>query len=99
MGRRGHSAGARRQALDLLSQGRSVRQVATAVGVADQTIYNWRRQEQIDAGNAPGLTTSERSELQVANRKVKRLEAEIAIYERSLELLKESANPKVDGPL
>ena len=49
--------------LDLLAAGKKVAEVAEALGVSGQTIYNWRNQDRIDRGEAPGLTSAERVEL------------------------------------
>jgi len=56
--------------------------------VSGQTIYNWRRQEMINAGQAPGLTTDEAAELVAARRRIGELEAELAVTRRANELLK-----------
>lgn len=40
----------RRRVLGLLRSGRAVTEVAAELGVSSQSIYNWRRQERIDAG-------------------------------------------------
>ncbi|GAA4205866.1 transposase [Microbispora amethystogenes] len=53
----------RRKVLDLLKAGRIVQQVAADLQISDQTIYNWRRQERIDAGLEPGITSSDQAEL------------------------------------
>ena len=63
MGRRGYPAEFRRKVLDLVESGRPVADVAKALGVSDQTIYTWRRQDRIDKGLEPGLTSGEKSEL------------------------------------
>ena len=34
--------------------GRPVAEVAKALGISDQTIYTWRRQDRIDKGLEPG---------------------------------------------
>ena len=47
----------RREALELLNvSGKSISQVAKDLGVSEQTLSNWRRQAQIDAGKREGLT-------------------------------------------
>ena len=48
-----YPAECRRTVLDLVRAGRTVT-VATDLGISDQTIYSWRRQERIDAGQLPG---------------------------------------------
>ncbi len=79
----------RRKVLDLLAIGRSVASIAADLGVSGQTIYDWRRQEMIDTGHAGGLTTEEGAELVAARRRIRELEAELAVTRRANELLKE----------
>ena len=56
----------RHKVLDLLAAGRSVASVAADLGVSDQTIYTWRKQELVDTGQAPGLSSFEQAELRAA---------------------------------
>ena len=44
----------RRRVLELVKAGGAVAEVAADLGVSTQAIYNWRRQEQIDAGLQAG---------------------------------------------
>ena len=94
MGRKGYPPEFRRRALDLVAQGRSVAEVARLLEVSDQTISTWRRQELIDRGEAPGLSTTEQAELRAARRRIRELETELAVHRRSAELLKEEVRPK-----
>jgi transposase-like protein len=94
MGRRGYPAEFRRRVLDLVAAGRRVAEVAEDLGITEQTIYNWRRQDRIDRGVEAGLSTAERGELAAARRRIRELEAELAVHRRATELLKESAGPK-----
>jgi len=55
---RGYSPQFRRKVLDLVASGRRVADVASDVGISDQTIYNWRRQDRIDQGLESGLMGS-----------------------------------------
>jgi Transposase len=50
-----------------------VREVARLLEVSDQSIYTWRRQELIDRGELPGLSSTERKELRAATRRIKEL--------------------------
>ena len=93
-GRRGYSAELRRRVVDLLATGRKVADVARDLGVSEQAIYGWRRQERIDRGLEPGLSTLERAELAAAKRRIRELEAELAVHRRAAELLKETVHPK-----
>jgi len=84
----------RRKVLDLVAAGRPVAEVAEALGVSGQTIYNWRQQDAIDRGAEPGLTSTERAELTAAKRRIRELEAELAATKRARELLREAVRPK-----
>jgi len=94
MGRSGYPAEFRRRVLDLLAAGRRVGDVAHDLGISDQAVYNWRRQERTDRGLEAGLTSGERAELQAARRRIRELEAELAIHRKAAELLKGTTSPK-----
>ena len=94
MGRVGYGSEFRRKVLDLLAEGRSVASVAHDLDVSDQTIYNWRRQDRIDSGMQPGLSTTEKSELAQAKKRIAELETELAIAQQAVDLLKEETSPK-----
>jgi transposase len=96
MGRRGYPPEFRRRVLDLLAAGRRVADLARDLGVTNQTIYTWRRQEASARGLVLGLTSVEREELAAAKRRIKELEAELEIHRRASELLAERSDPK-DG--
>jgi transposase len=85
----------RRKVLDLVAAGRSVASIAVDLGVSDQTIYIWRKQELIDTGVEPGLSWVEAAELGAARRRIAQLETELAVTRRANELLKEQVvSPK-----
>lgn len=94
MGRRGYPAEFRRKVLDLLADGKSVASVAHDLDISDQTIYSWRRQDRIDRGLQPGLTTAENAELAKAKKQIGELQTELEISRRAIELLKEETSPK-----
>jgi transposase len=52
VGRKGYPAEFRRRTLDLVAAGK-IAEVARLLEVSDQSIYSWRRQEQIDSGELP----------------------------------------------
>lgn len=97
MARRGYPAEFRRRVLDLIGSGRRVGDVARDLGVSDQTVYNWRRQERIDQGLEVGLASAERAELFAARRRIRELEIELAIHRKAAELLKANTSPKGDS--
>jgi transposase len=54
----------RAEAVRLLrSSGRSIPQLARKLGCSEQSLRNWSRPVDVDAGDAEGLTTDEREEL------------------------------------
>jgi len=75
----------RREALELIKlNGKSVSQVAKDLGVSEQTLWNWRRQARVDAGEQEGLSTDEREEL-------RRLRKENRTLQMEKEILKKAA--------
>jgi transposase-like protein len=94
MARKGYPAEFRRRALDLVAAGKPVADVARLLEVSDQSISSWRRQELIDRGELPGLSSEEREELRAARRRIRELETELAVHRRAAELPKEEVRPK-----
>lgn len=73
----------RRRVVDLVRAGRSVGVVAAEIGVSEATVYRWRAQDRIDRGERPGLSSVERTELAVARRRIRELEAELEITKKA----------------
>ena len=74
----------RREAVGLLRSGRSIHDVAEALGVSQQTLRNWSKQEQADRGERHDtLASAEREELR---KRVRRLEQEREILKRATAL-------------
>jgi transposase-like protein len=94
VGRRGYPPEFRRKVLDLIAAGRPVVDVARDLGISAQAIYTWRRQDRIDKGLEPGLSSAEKSELTAAKRRIAELEAELAVHRRASELLGKVVPPK-----
>jgi transposase len=82
------------QVLDLLEAGRGIAEVAYDLGISEQSIYTWRRQDRIDRGLVPGLSSLEKAELVGAKKRIAGLETELAIARRPTELLRVSSDPK-----
>jgi transposase len=68
----------------MVRSGRSVRDVAEALGVSQQSLRDWVKRTQLDAHERDdGLTSAEREELRELRRKVKRLEQERDLLKRA----------------
>ena len=88
----------RRKVLNLLAAGRSVTGDAEDLGISGACIYNWRKQDRIDRGDLPGLSTPERAELANPRRRIHSLEAELAAERPAKQLLKELLDTSDGAP-
>jgi transposase len=74
----------RREAIELLRAGRTPRELSESLGVSEQTLRNWRRQDQVDRRERhDGLTSDERDELRRLRRENQRLTQERDLLKRA----------------
>ena len=90
---RRYPAEVRRQLIELGRSGTKVAQLAETFGMSDATIYTWLKQERIDRGEVPGLTTEEALDLAAAKRRIKQLETELAVSRKVNEVFLEGDLP------
>lgn len=75
----------RREAVRLIRSGqRTLAEASTSLGVSQQTLRNWLRREDVDAGRAEGVSSEEREEL-------RRLRRENRVLREEREILKKAA--------
>jgi len=74
-----YPAEVRRQVVDLARSGTKVAQLAEAFGMTQASIYSWLKQDRVDRGEAPGLSTEGQMELAAAKRRIRQLETELAV--------------------
>jgi transposase-like protein len=85
----------RKRAIALVKSGWTVARTAHDLDDTKTTIYNWLKQDRIDRGEIPGVSTQESKELTRARRRIRELEAEVEIVRRAHELLgKDVVRPK-----
>ena len=65
------------------SSGRSPREIASDLGMSEQTLRNWVFAAQVDAGEREGVSTDEREELRLLRRRVRVLEQEREILKKA----------------
>lgn len=67
-----------------ISEFEAIKSVAGKLGISEESVRRWRRKAQVDAGERPGVTSSEHAEI----RKLKR---EVAELRRANEILKSAS--------
>ena len=67
----------RRKAVELVRfSGRPVQEIARDLRLTEQSLRNWIKQAEVDAGRAGGLSSDEKVELRELRRRVRTLEME-----------------------
>lgn len=72
----------RARAVALVRVGNPISHVAAQLGISEGGLHRWVRQDQINRGERPGLTTPESTELAKARKRIRQLETEVEILKR-----------------
>src|SRR5215510_2020623 len=92
---RHYPADLRRRTCERMVAGEAVKDLVVELGIAEVTLYRWRRQALIDAGRRPGAKSYEADPLEQARRRIKELEAELKAVKAASALFEEGgADPK-----
>ena len=85
----------RARAVALVRAGHPISRVAVELRVSEGGLHNWVRQDRIDRGELPGVTTSESAELRLARKRIRELEMQVEILTKaSAFLAEERPHPK-----
>jgi putative transposase len=84
-----YSSEFRHEAVARMLAGEPVKDLAAELGVSNPTLYKWRRQALIDAGESPGLKSYEADRMAQARRRIKDLEDELRLVKTAAKLFDE----------
>ncbi|WP_425548904.1 transposase [Actinomadura meridiana] len=89
----------RRRALDLLESGRSVREVAASLGIAESCLHRWRRRDLIDRGlKSLSPTQAESVALAQARARIAELENQVKIWRKAAAAVEQVVPQKSASP-
>ncbi|MHA6793557.1 IS3 family transposase [Pseudonocardia bannensis] len=85
----------RRRALDLPDSGRSVRDVATSLGIAESCLHRWKSRDLLDRGlKTPTPEQVESAALTAAKARIAELETEVKILRKAAAAVEQVVPPK-----
>ena len=83
------------RAVALVRAGKQVKQTAYELGISANCLHEWIKQDRIDRGERGGVPTSESAELRAARKRIRELEAELAIIRQASKFLaQDKPHPK-----
>ncbi len=93
---RQYPAELRRETCERMLAGDAVKDLVAELGICSHTLYRWRRQALIDAGQRAGVKSYEADPLLAARRRIKELEAELKVVRAASALFEggEKVSPK-----
>ena len=87
----------RRRTCERMLAGEAVKDLVDKLAISGHTLYRWRRQALIDAGQRPGAKSYEADPLLAARRRVKELEAELKLVKAASALFEEGGEVSPKG--
>lgn len=84
----------RRRALELVESGRTVRDVAASLGIAESALHRWRQRDLVDQGLKSGPTALESTALAAAHARIRDLEEEVKILRKAAAAVEAVVPPK-----
>ena len=90
-----YAAEFRHRVIQRVRDGRSVKVVATELGVSEASAFRWMAQDRVDRGERASLSSVDRAELAQVHRRIRELEAGLAMVKMAADLFAiEKARPK-----
>jgi transposase len=86
----------RSRAVALVRAGKPISRVAVELGISEGGLHKGVRQDRVDRGELPGVTTAESAELQRARKRIRELELQVEILTRASQFLTEE-RPHPEG--
>jgi len=86
---RHYPAEVRREACERMLAGEAIKDLVDELGITTETLYRWRRQALIDAGERPGVKSYDADPLATARRRIAELEAELELVKAASALFEE----------
>jgi transposase len=80
---KGYPAEFRHKILELARSGKTATALAREYEIARQTIMNWIKQDEIDAGRREGATTEDQIEIRRLKKRIRELEIEREILKKA----------------
>jgi transposase len=86
----------RARAIALVRAGKPQKQTAHELDIHPVTLSKWVKQDRLDRGEIPGVSTTESAELRAARRRIRELETELVIVRQAAKFLGED-RPRPKG--
>ena len=84
----------REQAGDYETEWAAMKAISARLGMSAETLRKWVRQAEVDAGEAPGMTTDAAREIRELRRKCRELEATVEILKAATGFFAREYDPR-----
>ena len=84
----------REHAGDYETEWAAMKAISTRLGMSAETLRKWVRQAEVDAGEAPGMTTDAAREIRELRRKCRELEATVEILKAATGFFAREYDPR-----
>ena len=84
----------REHAGDYVTEWAAMKAISARLGMSAETLRKWVRQAEVDAGDAPGMTTDAAREIRELRRKCRELEATVEILKAATGFFAREYDPR-----